>query len=80
MPFLSSSCNCYDEVTRQEQLLELTTCVYTLECFVEAVVCFLAAFGLESRLSFALVAFVFLRPVVLAGFWGVRFGRTLNEH
>ena len=59
MPLLSS-CNCYDEVTRQEQLLELRTCVYTLECFVEACVCFLAAFFLESRLSFALVAFVCL--------------------
>ena len=46
MPLLSS-CNCYDEVTRQEQLLELRTCVYTLECFVEACVCFLAAFFLE---------------------------------
>ena len=63
MPLLSS-CNCYDEVTRQEQLLELRTCVYTLECFVEACVCFLAAFFLESRLSFALVAFVCLHVSV----------------
>ena len=65
MPLLSS-CNCYDEVTRQEQLLELRTCVYTLECFVEACVCFLAAFfwnrgfRLLSLPSFATMCLCFL--------------------